>query len=130
MNDRRPPPTMPSATVHGTEILATDTRQQYREKIARTTLDAMVQFVGPLDAQGTVLEINKAALHAVGIKLSDVERKAFWTSFCWQVSPEINQGIRDAIARVATRLHWPLNPKTMDPAVQPPARIESRQRAL
>src|SRR6185436_15951405 len=93
---------MPSTRVHGTELLATDTRQQYREKIARITLDSMVQFVGLLDAHGTVLEINKVALDAVGIKLSDVEGKPFWTSFWWQVSPEINHGIRDAIARAAS----------------------------
>ena len=89
-------------TVHGTQILETDSRQQYREKIARITLDSMVQFVGLLDAHGTVLEINKVALDAVGIKLADVEGKPFWTTFWWQVSPEINQGIRDAIARAAT----------------------------
>ena len=87
--------------VRGTEIIAADTRQRYREKIARITLDSMVQFVGLLDAQGTVLEINKVALDAVGIKLSDVEGKPFWTTFWWQVSDEINQGIRDSIARAA-----------------------------
>ena len=101
MNNPQRLPPLPSAKVHGTELLATDTRQQYREKIARITLDSMVQFVGLLDAHGTVLEINKVALDAVGIKLSDVEGKPFWTSFWWQVSPEINQGIRDAIARAA-----------------------------
>ena len=50
----------------------------------------MVQFVGLLDAQGTVLEINKVALDAVGIKLAEVEGKPFWTTFWWQVSPAIN----------------------------------------
>src|SRR6476661_10327846 len=85
------------ASVHGTEILATDTRQQYREKIARITLDSMVQFVGLLDAHGTVLEINKVALDAVGIKLSDVEGKPFWTTFWWQVSPEVNRTLRESI---------------------------------
>jgi PAS domain-containing protein len=59
--------------VRGTEIVSTDTRQRYREKIARITLDSMVQFVGLLDAKGTVLEINQVALDAVGIKLSEVE---------------------------------------------------------
>ena len=87
--------------VRGTEISAADTRQRYREKIARITLDSMVQFVGLLDAQGTVLEINKVALDAVGIDLSEVEGKPFWTTFWWQVSDEINQGIRDSIARAA-----------------------------
>src|SRR6185295_1239018 len=87
--------------VRGTEIFASDTRQRHREKIARITLDSMVQFVGLLDAQGTVLEINCVALDAVGFNLSDVEGKPFWTTYWWQVSPEINQGIRDMIARAA-----------------------------
>ena len=88
-------------SVRGAELLASDTPEQYREKIARITLDSMVQFVGLLDAQGTVLEINHVALNAVGIKLSDVEGRPFWTTFWWQVSEEINQGLRDSIRRAA-----------------------------
>jgi hypothetical protein len=38
--------------VGGTELLAGDTREQYRQKLARITLDSMVQFVGLLDAKG------------------------------------------------------------------------------
>jgi PAS domain S-box-containing protein len=87
--------------VRGTEILPSDSRQRYREKIARITLDSMVQFVGLLDAKGTVLEINKVALDAVGIPLSDVEGKPFWTTFWWQVSEEINATLRESIARAA-----------------------------
>jgi len=88
-------------SVHGTRISPDETRERYREKIARITLDSMVQFVGLLDAEGTVLEINKVALDAVGVSLADVEGRPFWTTFWWQVSPEINQGIRDAIARAS-----------------------------
>src|SRR5580658_3032641 len=87
--------------VRGTEMLSTDARQAYREKIARVTLDSMLQFVGLLDAKGTVLDINKVALDAVGIQLSDVEGKPFWTTFWWQVSDEINQTLRVSIARAA-----------------------------
>jgi PAS domain S-box-containing protein len=87
--------------VRGTEILATDPPRIRLQKIARVTLDSMVQFVGLLDAEGTVLEINKVALDAVGIKLSDVEGKPFWTTFWWQVSEEVNQTLRDSIARAA-----------------------------
>src|SRR5580765_3533871 len=87
--------------VRGTQLLANDTRERYRQKIARITLDSMVQFVGLLDAQGTVLEINQVALDAVGIKLSDVEGKPFWTTFWWQVSDEINATLRDSIRRAA-----------------------------
>jgi len=87
--------------VRGTELLASDTREQYRQKLARITLDSMVQFVGLLDAKGTVLEINQVALDAVGITLSDVEGKPFWTTFWWQVSEEINATLRQAILRAA-----------------------------
>jgi len=89
------------AKVRGTELLASDTREQYRQKLARITLDSMVQFVGLLDAQGTVLEINHVALDAVGIKLSDVEGRPFWTTFWWQVSAEVNATLRESIRRAA-----------------------------
>ena len=87
--------------VRGTELSASDTREQYRQKLARIMLDSMVQFVGLLDANGTVLEINQVALDAAGIKLSDVEGKPFWTTFWWQVSKKINKGLRDTILRAA-----------------------------
>src|ERR1700761_6679894 len=88
-------------TVRGTQINRRDTRERYRQKIARITLDSMVQFVGLLDAKGTVLEINQVALDAVGIKLADVEGRPFWTTFWWQVSEEINAHLRDSIARAS-----------------------------
>jgi PAS domain S-box-containing protein len=87
--------------VHGTELLATDTREQYRQKLARITLDSMVQFVGLLDTKGTVLEINQVALDAVGIDLSEVEGRPFWTTFWWQVSEEIRATLREAILRAS-----------------------------
>ena len=62
--------------VRGTQLLASDTREQYRQKLARITLDSMVQFVGLLDAKGTVLEINQVALDAVGIKALRRRREA------------------------------------------------------
>lgn len=86
-------------SVKGKELLPTDTR--YREKIARITLDSMVQFVGLLDAQGNVLEINQFALDVAGIKLADVEGKPFWMTFWWQVSKEINQILRESIQRAS-----------------------------
>src|SRR6201991_3718337 len=96
---REPPDT--TITVYCTRITPGEAHERYREKIARITLDSMVQFVGLLDAHGTVLEINKVALDAVGVSLADVQGRPFWTTFWWQVSPEINHGIRDAIARAA-----------------------------
>ena len=79
------PPPGNLVSVRDTELLASEPRDRYRQMLARITLDSMVQFVGLLDAQGTVLEINHVALDAVGIDLSDVEGKPFWTTFWWQV---------------------------------------------
>ena len=87
--------------VRGTELASGDTREQYRQKLARIMLDSMVQFVGLLDAEGTVLEINFVALDAVGVKLSDVEGRPFWKTFWWQVSDEVNATLRDSIQRAA-----------------------------
>src|SRR5688500_4938979 len=95
------PDSQTPVVVRGTEILSTDPVQQYRQKIARVTLDSMVQFVGLLDANGTVVEINKVALDAVGITLADVEGRPFWTTFWWQVSAAINDELRAMIARAA-----------------------------
>src|SRR3954470_8711081 len=85
--------------VQGTEILSSDPRQLYRQKIARVTLDSMVQFVGLLDVEGTVVEINRVALDAVGISLADVEGRPFWTTFWWQVSQSVNDELREMIRR-------------------------------
>src|SRR5271157_5267352 len=92
-----PPLAINRVKVHNTELLASDTPEVYRQKLARITLDSMVQFVGLLDRNGAVLEINQVALDAVGIKLSDVEGKPFWTTFWWQVSPKINMTLRESV---------------------------------
>lgn len=50
----------PLVSVCGTDLLESDPREIYRQKIARITLDSMVQFVGLLDAEGTVLKSTKS----------------------------------------------------------------------
>ena len=87
--------------VRGTDILATDTPQQYHEKLARIALDEMYQFVAVLDAKGTLLEVNRAALEGGGLKLSDVEGKPFWESFWWGVSKETQETLRQAVGRAS-----------------------------
>src|ERR1700754_4958822 len=96
---REPPDT--TITVYCTRITPGESLEPYREKIARITLDSMVQFVGLLDANGTVLEINKVALDAVGVDLADVQGRPFWTTFWWQVSDEVNTGLRNAMERAS-----------------------------
>jgi PAS domain S-box-containing protein len=87
--------------VRGTRILATDTAQEYRQKLARVALDEMYQFVAVLDAHGTLLEVNRAALEGGGLKLADVEGKPFWECFWWGVTEETRETLKAAVARAA-----------------------------
>lgn len=87
------------ATVVGTTILPEDGLPEYKLKLARITLDSMVQFVGLLDADGNVLEINKVALDAIGIELKDVLGKPFWETFWWQVSDDVVATVKANVAR-------------------------------
>jgi PAS domain S-box-containing protein len=87
--------------VRGTQILATDSPQQYRQKLARIALNEMYQFVAVLDARGTLLEVNRAALEGGGLDLSDVEGKPFWECFWWGVSEETKATLKAAVARAA-----------------------------
>lgn len=86
--------------IRGTEIFATDTLNQYREKIGRIALDEMYQFVTVLDPDGTLVEVNRAALTGVGLKLSDVKGKPFWQCFWWLVSKETQHILESAISLV------------------------------
>ena len=96
-----PSESKPDTKIRGTKILATDTPQQYREKLARIAMDEMYQFVAVLDAQGTLLEVNRAALEGAGLKLADVEGKPFWECFWWAVSTEIQEELKKAILRAS-----------------------------
>jgi PAS domain S-box-containing protein len=87
--------------VQGGELQADATRDRCRQEIARISPDSMTQFVGLLDLEGGVLEINQAALDAAGIELAEIEKKPFWTSFFWRDSDEVQTTLRDAIRRAA-----------------------------
>jgi PAS domain S-box-containing protein len=66
-----------------THIREADTLEHYRQQLARVALDEMYQFVAILDAEGTLLEVNRAALVGAGLKPSDVEGKPFWECYWW-----------------------------------------------
>lgn len=81
-------------SVKGVRLAPDDTAEVRRQKLARIILDAMYQFLGLLDVNGTVLEINRAALKGAGICLDDVVGKPFWEARWWAVSEESRNRVR------------------------------------
>src|SRR5262245_29222456 len=88
-------------TVRGTEIRPDDTPEQYLQKLARITLDEMVQFAGLLTTDGILLECNRTALAGGGVTRDDVIGKPVWKPFWWTVSPRTHEDLRNAIGRAA-----------------------------
>jgi diguanylate cyclase (GGDEF)-like protein/PAS domain S-box-containing protein len=92
-----------SMTLRVSDVLlfATDSLQTHREKLARIVLDEMFQFVGLLDANGMIVEINRAALAGAGIRLDDIQGKPFWEARWWTVSKATQDCARDAVRRAS-----------------------------
>ncbi len=70
--------------------------------LLRHVLDGMYAFAGLLDLGGTLLEVNRTALDAAGIKAKDALGKKFWDCYWWNYAPEAQNGLRQAIERART----------------------------
>lgn len=92
---------MTSLSVKGVQVSAADTDDVRRQKFARIILDAMYQFLGLLDVDGTVLEINRSALEGAGIALDDVVGRPFWEARWWAVSDDAREQVRNMVAHAA-----------------------------
>ncbi|CAG2153870.1 adenylate/guanylate cyclase domain-containing protein [Cupriavidus numazuensis] len=87
--------------VRGVTLSATDDRETLRDKFARVMVDDMYQFVGLLDVNGTILEINRAAAEGVGISVEEVRGTPFWEANWWGVSQETRTTVHEAIQRAS-----------------------------
>lgn len=84
--------------VKGVALAVGEHMEVRRQKLARIIVDAMYQFLGLLDVNGTVLEINQAALDGAGLHLDDVVGKPFWETRWWTISDEASRRVRDMVA--------------------------------
>lgn len=84
--------------VKGVSVNPQDDSAMRRQKMARIILDSMYQFLGLLDVDGTVLEINRAALDGAGISLEHVLGRPFWQARWWAVSQEVQERVKAMIA--------------------------------
>jgi PAS domain S-box-containing protein len=75
---------------------------QQSEQKFRAIFDGTFQFIGLLDPAGLIIEANRAALDAIGVKLTDVVGQPFWATPWWTHSPRLQGQLRQAIDRAAT----------------------------
>lgn len=74
---------------------------QKSEQRFRAIFNSMFQFIGLLQPDGTVLEVNQTALAFVGSEHEDAIGRPFWEVLWWTKSPETQHQLQDAIARAA-----------------------------
>ncbi|SPA03035.1 Adenylate cyclase Cya [Cupriavidus taiwanensis] len=94
-------PSGPELRVRDVTVSAHDDFQTQRSKLATIMLDAMFQYVGLLDIDGRMLEINRAALDGIGIQMDDIRGKPFWEARWWVISPKTQNDLRELIRRAA-----------------------------
>lgn len=64
-----------------------------------SVLDNLFTFVGVLDLDGTLINVNRAPLDAGGISADDVLGKKFWDCYWWSYEAQIQEKIRHTIKR-------------------------------
>ena len=80
-------------------------KQQYYQQLLdneqrfKAIFDQTFQFTGLLKPDGTLLDVNQAALDFGGVSKSDVVNKPFWLTYWWQISKQAQSNLRQAIAK-------------------------------
>ncbi|MGC2857707.1 PAS domain-containing protein [Novispirillum sp. DQ9] len=66
----------------------------------RGILDHTFEFIGLLDAHGTVIDINRTALDFIGASIEDVRGRPFWETPWWSHDAAEQARLREAINQV------------------------------
>lgn len=64
-------------------------------------LDYLFAFVGMLEPDGTLVDVNHAPLDAAGIALDEVRGRKFWDCHWWSYDRAVQARLREAVARAA-----------------------------
>ncbi len=93
-----------AATLLGLVIERARTQAGLREseRRFRAIFDQSYQFIGLMEPDGTLIEVNQTAVQFAGVTLDDVVGKKFWDTYWWQVSPDTQAQLKAAIARAAS----------------------------
>lgn len=72
-----------------------------RERKFKSIFNSTFQFIGFLDPDGTLLEVNETALDFSGTLAEDVVGKKFWDCYWWQISEETQEQLRHSVEKAA-----------------------------
>ena len=81
-------------------VLLQEEAEEGRRK-QRELLDSMFTFVGLFTLDGTLVDANRAAIEAFGLRRKDVIGRKIWDTYYWSHSPEVQAAVRESIARAA-----------------------------
>jgi PAS domain S-box-containing protein len=86
-----------------TERKRADDALRSSQKRLRDLIDGLgtSMFVGLMTPEGIMIECNQSSLAAAGLKPEDVLGKSFEETYWWAYSPEVQQQLRETIARAA-----------------------------
>lgn len=73
-----------------------------REAHLRRVIDHTLGFIGVLDVQGVLHEVNQTALAAGGISRHEVIGKPFWECCWWSYNEQVVRDLQAAIAKAAS----------------------------
>jgi PAS domain S-box-containing protein len=84
-----------------TEIVRLQEEAEEGRRKQREMLDSMFTFVGLYSLDGTLIDANRAAIEAFGLKRKDMIGRKIWDTYYWSHSPEVQASVRNAIERAA-----------------------------
>ncbi|MGZ9810488.1 chemotaxis protein CheB [Pseudoroseicyclus sp. H15] len=83
------------------QVLSQERDEAHRARLQRLQ-DSLNAYVALLSADGTLLEVNAAALERGGVTRAEVVGQKFWNTFWWAYSAEAQAQVKRAIALAAT----------------------------
>jgi PAS domain S-box-containing protein len=84
------------------ELKRTQKSLRESERRFRGIFDSTYEFLGLLNADGTLIEANRTALEFIGARPEDVIGRPFWDTPWWEGAPDATQQLKEAVAQAAT----------------------------
>jgi PAS domain S-box-containing protein len=74
---------------------------QQSDRKFRAMFDGAFEFIGLLEPDGTIVDLNRIALDFAGLKAEDAIGRPFKNAPCWSYSPAVQEHLQESIARAA-----------------------------